>query len=455
MLIECGNTRVICTASVTPGAPRWMREEGKPGGWVTAEYQMLPASTGRRGSRRPNSRATEIQRLIGRCLRASVDMTKLGDHSVYIDCDVLDADGGTRCASINGGMVALSLALSKLFAEGKISTIPIVNPIAAISVGIVDGVPVADLNYIEDSGADVDLNVIMAENGEYVELQGTAEGKTFSRAQDGQHAETCGLRNPRNFGPTTGLSEQEMNARRQPLQFNLDELTSQTPAMQRCLKLAREAARSDLPLLLQGETGTGKTLLAHAIHLSSLRSDSTFVSFNASAMTDTLLESQLFGHEKGAFTGANRKVIGKFPAAHEGTLFLDEIADMSPTAQAKILRAVEYGKFEPLGAEEMRYADVRVLSATNRPLREWAQQGEFRQDLYHRLNGITLHIPALRDRREDLPALIAMELQLCAQRADKTITALHPDAFNKLIAWDWPREPAGATSGDPDRGPVR
>jgi len=229
-----------------------------------------------------------------------------------------------------------------------------------------------------------------------------------------------------------------MNARRQPLQFNLDELTSQTPAMQRCLKLAREAARSDLPLLLQGETGTGKTLLAHAIHLSSLRSDSTFVSFNASAMTDTLLESQLFGHEKGAFTGANRKVIGKFPAAHEGTLFLDEIADMSPTAQAKILRAVEYGKFEPLGAEEMRYADVRVLSATNRPLREWAQQGEFRQDLYHRLNGITLRIPALRDRREDLPALIAMELQLCAQRADKTITALHPDAFNKLIAWDWP-----------------
>ena len=183
VLIECGNTRVICTASVTPGAPRWMREEGKPGGWVTAEYQMLPASTGRRGSRRPNSRATEIQRLIGRCLRASVDMTKLGDHSVYIDCDVLDADGGTRCASINGGMVALSLALSKLFAEGKISTIPIVNPIAAISVGIVDGVPVADLNYIEDSGADVDLNVIMAENGEYVELQGTAEGKTFSRAQ--------------------------------------------------------------------------------------------------------------------------------------------------------------------------------------------------------------------------------------------------------------------------------
>lgn len=220
--------------------------------------------------------------------------------------------------------------------------------------------------------------------------------------------------------------------------LSLDDLTSQCPAMQRCLALARDAARSELPLLLQGETGTGKTLLSQAIHNSSLRASGPFISFNASAMTDTLLESQLFGHEKGAFTGANRKVIGKFESAHEGTLFLDEIADMSAVAQAKILRAVEYGEFEPLGADEMRYASVRVLSATNRKLRASANKGEFREDLYHRLNGITLHIPPLRDRREDLPALIAWELKSCAERASKQIDALHPEAYDKLMRWHWP-----------------
>lgn len=183
VLIECGDTRVICTASVTPGAPRWMQANGKGGGWITAEYQMLPASTGQRGSRRTSGRSTEIQRLIGRSLRAAVDMTKLGDHTIYIDCDVLDADGGTRCASINGGMVALRLVLNKLFAEGRISSIPIISPVGAISVGIVEGEALADLCYVEDSAAEVDMNVIMAENGQFVELQGTAEEQTFSRDQ--------------------------------------------------------------------------------------------------------------------------------------------------------------------------------------------------------------------------------------------------------------------------------
>jgi transcriptional regulator with PAS, ATPase and Fis domain len=222
------------------------------------------------------------------------------------------------------------------------------------------------------------------------------------------------------------------------LNFTLADLTTANPAMQRCLSLAREGAKSELPLLLQGETGTGKTLLAQAIHHSSSRSTATFVSFNASAMSDTLLESQLFGHEKGAFTGATARMRGKFETADEGTIFFDEIADMSSLAQAKILRAVEYGEFERLGAEAMRHADVRVISATNQSLRKLAASGDFRTDLYHRLNGITLHIPPLRDRSEDLPALIAFELRQCAAQASKTITGIHPDAFTRLLAHDWP-----------------
>ena len=229
-----------------------------------------------------------------------------------------------------------------------------------------------------------------------------------------------------------------MNARRQPLQFNLDELTSQTPAMQRCLKLAREAARSDLPLLLQGETGTGKTLLAHAIHLSSLRSDSTFVSFNASAMTDTLLESQLFGHEKGAFTGANRKVIGKFPAAHEGTLFLDEIGDMPATLQTRLLRVLADGQFYRVGGHTPITVDVRIIAATHQDLEALVTEKRFREDLFHRLNVIRIEAPPLRERREDIPRLLRHFLAKAAEELGEEAKVMTPELADYVSSLNWP-----------------
>jgi ribonuclease PH len=184
-LIEAGGTRVICTASVEEDVPRWMQGKGR--GWVTAEYSMLPASTGERKKRdvskgRPDGRTVEIQRLIGRSLRGIVDFEGLGERTVWIDCDVLEADGGTRCAAITGGYVALELALRRVMAEGKLERLPLTQSVAAVSTGMVDGRPLLDLDYSEDSRAEVDANVVMTGDGGLVEVQATAERTPLSRA---------------------------------------------------------------------------------------------------------------------------------------------------------------------------------------------------------------------------------------------------------------------------------
>ncbi len=186
MLFSIGRTRVICTASVDADTPRWLRGTGR--GWVSAEYGMLPASTGQRKQRdssrgRPDGRSIEIQRLIGRSLRAIVDLEALGERTVWVDCDVLQADGGTRCASICGGYVALHRALSALVDAGTLAELPLTAGVAAVSCGIVEGEAVLDLDYHEDSSAEVDLNVVMTSGGRLVEVQGTAEGQPFDRAQ--------------------------------------------------------------------------------------------------------------------------------------------------------------------------------------------------------------------------------------------------------------------------------
>ncbi len=184
-LISVGETRVICTASVQESVPRWLA--GRGSGWVTAEYGMLPASTGERKQRdisrgKADGRSVEIQRLIGRSLRGVIDFQALGERTIYIDCDVLQADGGTRCAAISGGMVALRLAIQQLPDKGRLASTPLTGTVAAVSAGIVDGVPLLDLDYSEDSTAEVDANVVMTGDGGLVEVQATAERTPLSRA---------------------------------------------------------------------------------------------------------------------------------------------------------------------------------------------------------------------------------------------------------------------------------
>jgi ribonuclease PH len=187
-LIEWGNTRVICGVTIEESVPRWMKEQNVTGGWITAEYSMLPYSTLQRKQRditrgKLDGRSQEIQRLIGRSMRAAIDLEKVGPRTIWVDCDVLQADGGTRTAAITGSYVALGLAVRKLIAEGKLAQNPLLQAVAAVSVGVVQGQTCLDLCYVEDAAAAVDLNLVMDSAGAFIELQGTGEEATFTETQ--------------------------------------------------------------------------------------------------------------------------------------------------------------------------------------------------------------------------------------------------------------------------------
>ena len=188
ILVAMGNTRVICAVMIEEGVPRWMKEQGVTGGWLTAEYSMLPYSTNTRKPRdiargKLDGRSSEIQRLIGRSLRAVVDLEKLGSRTMWVDCDVLQADGGTRTAAITGASLAVAIACRGLVEQKKLETVPIRSLVAAVSAGVMNGIPVVDLNYEEDKAVTVDFNMVATETGEFVELQGSGEEATFSQEQ--------------------------------------------------------------------------------------------------------------------------------------------------------------------------------------------------------------------------------------------------------------------------------
>src|SRR5512133_2230811 len=221
-------------------------------------------------------------------------------------------------------------------------------------------------------------------------------------------------------------------------EYRFRDLLSKSPAMQSLFELARTAARSNSTILVLGESGSGKEVLARAIHAESPRAEGAFVAVSCAALTETLLESELFGHEKGSFTGALARRKGKFEQAHGGTLFLDEVGDIGPKLQLDLLRVLEERKFHRVGGNEEIGVDVRIVAATNRDLRKAAQEGKFREDLFYRLNVIPIVIPPLRQRREDIPLLVESFVERLAVEMKKRIDGVSADAMSAIMSHDWP-----------------
>lgn len=237
-----------------------------------------------------------------------------------------------------------------------------------------------------------------------------------------------------------GILKREVQRLRQELseRHSFSNIIGKSPAMQSIYNLISDVAKTDATVLIQGETGTGKELIAKAIHYNSSRADRPFVGMSCAAIPDTLLESELFGYERGAFTGAVKTRQGRFEAAESGTLFLDEIGDMPLQTQAKLLRVLQEREFERIGGNETLRVDVRLMSATNRDLRKGIQQGAFREDLFYRLNVVPITLPPLRERLEDLPLLAFHFLRVYAARFNKTIESIEPDAIQLLAHQRWP-----------------
>jgi two-component system nitrogen regulation response regulator GlnG len=217
-----------------------------------------------------------------------------------------------------------------------------------------------------------------------------------------------------------------------------DELIGRSAVMQEVYKAIGRVAAQDVTVLIRGESGTGKELVARAIYQHSPRSGDRFLAVNCAALTETLLESELFGHEKGSFTGADRRRIGKFEQCSGGTIFLDEVGDMSPLVQSKVLRVLQEQRFERVGGTETVAVDVRVIAATNRDLEKMVAQGSFREDLYYRLNGFTISLPPLRERGDDLLLLVEHGLRLCRQQLKKEVIGVAPEALHRLVNYRWP-----------------
>lgn len=215
-------------------------------------------------------------------------------------------------------------------------------------------------------------------------------------------------------------------------------IVGKSQAMQRVVQTARQVAASDIPVLIMGESGTGKELIARAIHNNSRRRKQRLVALNCAGLSESILEDELFGHVRGAFTGAQSEREGRFEHADKGTLFLDEIGDMPAAMQAKLLRVLENGEVVRLGSNDPIRVDVRIISATNRDLDEMVAERQFREDLYFRIKGVTIHIPPLRERRDDIPLLIHFFMQQASQRYEKEIDGVAPEAHQALMSYSWP-----------------
>ncbi len=234
------------------------------------------------------------------------------------------------------------------------------------------------------------------------------------------------------------ISENKLLKEQLKEQFKFDFIVTKSPKMEKILSTTSRVAKSNSTVLVRGETGTGKELIARALHYSSNRQNKPLITVNCAALSENLLESELFGHEKGSFTGASSQRIGRFEQADGGTLFIDEIGDISLQTQVKLLRALQFGEFERIGGTNTIKVDVRVVTATNRNLEELIETGEFRQDLYYRINVIAINLPALRERKEDIPILIKHFIDKYAKENGKAVTDISKEAHNQLMHYNYP-----------------
>lgn len=234
--------------------------------------------------------------------------------------------------------------------------------------------------------------------------------------------------------------QQELNRLREEVaeKYTFENIIGKSPQMQAVFRLVTQVAETDATVLILGETGTGKELIAKAIHYTSLRKDKPFISVNCAALSETLLESELFGHEQGAFTGATRQKKGRFELAHTGTLFLDEIGDIPPATQVKLLRVLQDKRFERVGGTEVIESDIRVISATNQDLRELIREGKFREDLFYRLNVMPIKLTPLRERQQDIPLLVNHFVDKYATNMKKQVSGVAPSAMELLLGYPWP-----------------
>jgi two-component system, NtrC family, response regulator AtoC len=235
------------------------------------------------------------------------------------------------------------------------------------------------------------------------------------------------------------IESENLNLREQlDKKFGLENIVGASPSMQQIFEIVQQVAPTRATVLITGETGTGKELIAQAIHNLSPRKGGPFIAVHAAALTSTLLESELFGHERGAFTGAVERRIGRFELADGGTLFLDEVGEIEPAMQVKILRVLEERAFERVGGQKTVQVDVRLIAATNRDLKKLVSEGKFRDDLFYRLSVVTVSLPPLRERLDDIPLLANTFLGQCSRENNRPLREMTPDALNVLMAYDWP-----------------
>lgn len=335
---------------------------------------------------------------------------------------------GYRAVSVDGGEAAIAYLDGSLGAEISLMILDLVMP------GM-DGIEV--LNRLQPTKPNLPTIVLTAHGGIETVVNVMRAGATdFVVKPVSPERLHVSIRNALKVNALTGEISRLQKKATGHLTF--DDLIARSGAMEQVIKLGRRAAQSNIPILIEGESGVGKELIATAIQGESDRAGKPFVAVNCGAIPENLVESILFGHEKGAFTGATDKHAGKFLEASGGTLFLDEVGELPLDMQVKLLRAIQQGEIDPVGSKKPVKVDIRLISATNRDLLQMVKDGRFREDLYYRLNVFPMHVPPLRERKSDIPDLVAHFIRRLAAEEGKPVLGISQDALDMLCAYDWP-----------------